>query len=134
MATAGAETALHTRLAGFAGLTALVAQRIYATKPPQNATYPAVSHFGLPGQKYSAMGADAAVASRRFQVSSWGDTKSAALDVATQVRKALQRFRGTSDGIVVQDVFVVSDGLDLYEPDTFKHQIVQEYLMWYVEP
>jgi hypothetical protein len=128
------ETAVHVRLAGFAALTALVGTdppRIYAPPLPTNFLRPAVSHFRVYGERPAvAMGADGAIRRARFQVDSWADSKASALAVAAQVTSALARFRGTSDGVTIHDVLVISDGLDLYEPDTKLHHIVQEFEVW----
>jgi hypothetical protein len=134
------ETALHTRLATFAPLTALVQTggdppRIYVPPLPLSTLKPAITHFRVFADRPAqAMGADGPIRRARFQVDSWGDSKSSAFDVAKQVHAALARFKGTSDGVTIHDVLTISDGLDLYEPDTKLHHIVQEFEVWGTEP
>ena len=63
------------------------------------------------------MGSDLSTASPRFQVSCWAETYLACKNVAEQVRLALQRWRGTVDGVVIQDSFLEGD-TDLFEDES----------------
>ena len=109
------ENAVRSRLNGFAGLTSLVASRIHPLTLPQNVTYPAVSYSKVSVERVRAMGADPGLALARFQVSCWATTYAAVRDVGEQVRAALQRWRGTVEGVVIQESFFENE-VDLFEP------------------
>lgn len=104
------EEALFNRLSNFAGLVSLVSTRIYPQMMPQDPTYPAVTYSLISAPRETAMGADPGIVEARFQLSSWGagDTPVKDMrDTAEQVRKALERWRGTApDGTVILDTFV----------------------------
>jgi hypothetical protein len=127
--------ALFSRLSGYAGLTALVGARIYPRLLPQNPTYPAVTYDRISAERQSAMGSDSGLVSGRWQVSSWGKTYTDARDIAEQVRKALQRYRGTSSGTVIQDIFIESENdlpPELVDGEAV-FQIASDFIVWFVE-
>lgn len=127
--------ALFARLSGYAGLTALVATRVYPRQLPQNPTYPAVTYERISADRQSAMGSDSGLVSGRWQVSSWGKTYTDARDAAEQVRKALQRYRGTLSGTVIQDIFIESENdlpAELVDGETI-YQIASDFIVWFVE-
>ncbi len=126
------EKAIIARLKGFAGLTALVSQRIYSAIAPQGVVSPYVTLFRVSAGRESAMGADIGIVRARIQVNSWGTTYASAKDTAEQVRGALQRFSGTSASIVVLDIFILAEQ-DLYEPDTLIHHIATDIEVLYRE-
>lgn len=127
--------ALYSRLSGFAGLTALVSTNIFPRQLPQNVAYPACTYFKVSGPRDSTMGSDSGIVHARFQVSSWGSTVTSAQDVAEQVRKALQRFRGTLASVVIQDIFIENE--DEMPPDlvdgVLVFQIASDFMVHFVE-
>jgi hypothetical protein len=126
------EQHLYQRLTGFAGLTALVATRVYPQKLPQEPTYPAVTYLTVSALRESAMSADPGVARRRFSVIAWGATFTSASDVAEQVRAALQRYKGTLDGTEVLDSYIVLTR-DLYNDDAKVFSVVNDFDIAYRE-
>ena len=133
------EAVIKTRLSGFAGLSALVSDRIYPVTLPQNVEMPAVSYRRVSAERVSAMGVDTGLVRARFQFDCWsgehknGDsgTFDEARAVAKQVRLALQRWRNTS-GTVVQDTFMVGDQ-DLHESDTETYHAALDFQIVYEE-
>lgn len=123
------EQALFTQLSGFAGLTSLVASRIYPTTLPDKPKLPAVTYIRITGPRVHTMGSDPGLQYPLFQVSAWSRSYPVALAVAEQVRKALQDFSGTVATIVIQDIIFEGDS-QLYEPDTKNHQAIGEYTIW----
>jgi len=95
---------------------ALVSNRVYAVQLPQNVTLPAVTFQRISAIREHAMGGDAEPTHARFQVSSWAKTYDEVRDVADQVKAGLDRFSGTLDTTVIQQIFRVTDQ-DLFEPD-----------------
>lgn len=107
------EEGIYARLAAFAALTALVpAARITPAPLPEGQLLPAVTFQKLDGPRVAAMGDDPGLSYPRIQVTCYAKDASGksrlgnALDVAKQVRAALQRFRGTAGGVVFQDIYL----------------------------
>lgn len=109
------EDALFTRMSGFAGLSALIATRVYPVLLPQNPTYPAATYAFISGVPASAMGADVGFTRKRARVTVWSKTYLEMTGVADQVRLCLERWRGTVNGVVIQDTYVENASLDLYD-------------------
>ena len=126
------EQAIDSRLRNYAGLKALVGTRIYPLKLKQRATMPAVTYQRISGPRISAMGADPGVASPRVQIDCWGGTYASSKAVATQVRGALQRYRGTVAAVEILAVFIESD-LDIFEPDAELYRVSTDYVFWHRE-
>lgn len=89
------QEAIFSRLSGFAGLSALVALRIYYRLMPENPSYPALSYFKVSETRVPAMGVDAGVVHARFQFDVWDIDQDSVRDVTEQLRQALERYRGT---------------------------------------
>ena len=126
------EEALHSRMKGFAGLTALVGTRIYPLKLPQDPTYPAVTFAKVSGPRERAMGADPGVVRSRHQVDSWSEDYDEAKSVSEQVRLALQRFNGTEASVVIHDIYLDNE-LDLFEPATDTYRTMLDFEVIYGE-
>jgi len=117
------EEALHTRLAGHAGLAALVGSRIYPSVLPQGVALPALSYAKSAGPRVHAMGTDPGLARPRFEISCWSPSYAEAKQVAAQARAALGRWRGTVSGVEVLDSFL-RDERDDYRADARLHRVV----------
>ena len=133
------EAEIFTRLKDFAGLSALVSDRIYPVTMPQEVEMPAVSYRRVSAERISAMGVDTGLVRARFQVDCWSGEHSdgtvgtfdEAKAVAKQVRLALQRWRNTS-GTVVQDTFMKGEQ-DLHEHDTKTYHAALDFEIIYEE-
>lgn len=123
---------MYTRLAGFAGLLALVSTRIYPLMLPQNPIYPAVTYSRVSGQRESAQQADTGVARVRFNVTAWAETYLAGKEVSEQARLALQRYRGTVSGVVIEDIFCL-DGPDLFQAEARVFYFPRDFEVWFRE-
>lgn len=107
------DAAVYARLSTFAGLIALTT-RIRPVHAPQSDAYPYIVYSVISDLPYPTMGADARPHRARVQVSSFDKGFDGARAVDAQVRLALNRFRGSAGGVVVQDV--LEDGV---HPDLF---------------
>jgi hypothetical protein len=103
------EEALPERLEAVGAVTALVGTRIYPLRAPEGATRPFVTFQRISGIREVAFGADPGLARPRFQVTAWADTYAGAKSLATAIRQALERFRGTVLGVEILDCFVDND-------------------------
>lgn len=129
--------ALRTRLTTVSAVTALVSTRVYPNVLPQNPTLPAVVYQRIDERRETAMGSDPGVVRARVQVSAWAATFTAARGIGEEVRKALQRYRGTpaGSGTEVLDVFIedirdmdpeLVDGILLHRVDVDVEAIYRE--------
>jgi len=121
---------LAARLAGFSGLTDLVADRIYAMVLPQAPVYPAVTYQLISSVRDSAMGTDTGNVTTNFQISIWNDSGfAAAKAVKEQVRACLQRW---GDGDTVITTFIENE-VDLYQPEVRIWHIVVDIRIHHTE-
>lgn len=127
------DEALFARLSGFAGLSAIVAARIYPIgNVPQNPTKPYVTYQQIDEPREHAMGVDPPIRQPRFQFSAWADDSTSCRDVAAQIDAALSRFSGTQASIVIQDILKESE-LDLgFDPTAQIYQRALDFVVWHV--
>lgn len=103
------EEAIPARLAAVTAVTDLVASRVYPLRAPQGVPRPFVVVQRISAFREIAFGSNPGLARPRFQVTAWGETYASAKAVATAVRQALERFRGTVVGVEILDCFVEND-------------------------
>jgi len=127
------DSALYARLAGFAGLSALVSARIYPPPIPQDPTYPLVTYQQVSGNRGYVYGPNQdGFVWARFQLDSWAETLIGARALSEQVRLALSNYHGTSDSVVIDYIRIESEQ-QLFEEDVEKHRISQDYFVWFRE-
>ena len=102
------ESALFTALTTYAGLSTLIAARLYPDAMPQGATLPCIVYQRVSTPRTQVLGSTQAVAvSRpRFQFSCWALTASGALAVADQLRAALL---ATSYPVTLESEYTLRD-------------------------
>lgn len=138
------QEALYSKLAGAAGVSALVASRIYPLVIPQTVYDEATKRpcivYSTDGKarhiRFS--GTDSLVAGR-FTVDCYARTYSAVQQLAAAVRAALVDQRGTwttssspQGSVSVQQVFIDNE-FDLTDIEPGLYRVSQEYTIWYDE-
>jgi hypothetical protein len=105
------ESALVTALTTNAGLSALIAARLYPDSRPQGAALPCIEYLRVSTPRVQVLGSTQAVAwSRpRLQFSCWALTKAEALSVCAALRTALL---ATSYPVTLENEYTLPD------PDT----------------
>lgn len=126
------DSALYTRLSGYAGLSALVSNRIYPAPIPQNATYPLCTYQEIDRIPIHVMGGTAGIVHIRYQIDSWATTLAAAKAVAAQVEAALDNYAGTSDSVVIKNCFLDLGQSSPYSDEEGVHRYIQDFLIEYV--
>lgn len=128
------EDAIYTQLSGYAGLTALVGVRIYPTgNVDSKVAKPYVAYERISTVRMSNMGSDSGLVNARFQFTAWATTsQNDASSIVTQLRGALQRWRGTVSSVVIQDTFIENE-LVRYDPETKLKGASLDALIWYRE-
>lgn len=133
------EQGLVSYLTGYAGLTALVSTRIYPYMIPQDATLPCVTYqrIGTPRTlTHGDTGATGTLARPRIQFSCWAATLSSAMDIAYQLRAALNGKKGsigTAPNNVTVRAILVDNELDDRDPETKLFRVIADYLVWQEE-
>lgn len=84
-----AEDALYTLLSGAAGVTALVATRIYPDVLPEDCAYPAVVFARTGTETYVGIGNQVFGADVQLSIGCWGKTRTSVDAVAAAVEAAL---------------------------------------------
>ena len=102
----GIETALYTLLHGRAELEALVDVRIYPMYLPQSPTFPACAYNRTSSRIISLLKNDTNLIEARYEVAAFSKTYNECIEVADQIRQALQRQRGTISGVVIDDITI----------------------------
>ena len=129
------EQAILTQLNTFAGLIALVGQRIYYIKAPQAVIEPYVVFFKVSAQRGYYTTADDGIVSSRFQFSVFSTTYSEAKSITAQISLALPRGPtniGTTPGVDIGGLYYDNE-TDLYENETMLFHIACDYLINYYE-
>lgn len=126
------EAAIYSRLTAYTNLTNLVGDRIYQTVARQGASNPLVVINLITLQPTNAMGIDIAPTEAGIQVSVFAENGASCASVAEQVKAALQRYRGTSGGIVVQATFLDSERSD-FEPENKEHRRDLDFRVYFEE-
>jgi hypothetical protein len=128
-----AHKAINARLSAFAGLTALVATRIYFDVLPDSPVYPAVTIHMLSSSTEKGALSDPPLSRAVFQVTAWGKSRAESRKVADQIRTALDRMRAvTIAGVVVNDCFFDGD-VDMYDSTTLTFYAASDYRIFYRE-
>ena len=122
-----AEQAVHGRLTTFAGLTALVGTRVCPLLLPEAATLPTLTYQRVSGPWTHGQAGAVLLSRPRIQVDVWAASYASAKSVATQVRLALDGYRGTSEGS--HWGATLANDLDLYEPETRRYRVILDFTL-----
>ncbi len=104
------ESRLYGHLSAYAGLTSLVATRIYPVRMPQDVALPALSYQEISGPGEHPIKGAAVALKSRYQFTAWAKTTATksghlqAREVIDQVKAALWTFPGVADGVTVFEV------------------------------
>jgi hypothetical protein len=97
--------AMRVKLNATAAVTALTTTRIQPEPLPQGETLPAITYAITDGQSIGHMGGKSETAWAEIEYTAFADTYEAATAVAEVIRKAIDRFRGTTDSVTVLQCF-----------------------------
>ena len=129
------EQAIKTELESTTALTALIGERIYYVKAPQDVETPYIVFFKVTGPREHSHDGASGLAHPRFQFSVFSTTYYEAKQIAEQLQAALQAFSGTmgtGTGVHVGACFY-EDENDLYEVESKLYHIAVDYTFWHTE-
>jgi hypothetical protein len=127
------ETSLYAYLAAYAGLAALVSDRIYPVIAPQGSTKPCLVYTKIGNDRKHSMQGYSGLQETRIQISCFAELYETvgavvgAKDVAAQVVAAMEAWEGSAG---IQAVFPAGER-DMYEPDTELYHIPLDFIIWH---
>jgi hypothetical protein len=126
------EEALAAKVTGTTAISALIGSRYYPIRLPERVTYPAVQYQRISGPRVRSHTGPSSLAHPRFQLTVWATSYASAKAVATQLRIALDGFKGTLSGIRVDEIRLESDRDD-YDEGTNLYRIDLDFIIWHQE-
>lgn len=135
---AAIEDAIFARLTAVSAVTSLVSTRIYPVKKDTgpHATWPFVTYSTVYSEPVRAMTNDSGMRASSLRVHVWAKGDGAfdsGVAIATAIRGALQRWSGTSSGIVVDEIFLDGEfDIEDAEPGVF-HRVLDFDARWFEE-
>jgi len=120
------ETDIAGHLGDYAGLAALVGERIYPVRLPQTPTLPAVTYQRISGTTRYSHDGDSGLYSARWQFSCWAEHYMEAVAVGAQVKGAVHTWRNAHG----QPAFVENE-VDDYEPATGVYHVMVDATIWW---
>lgn len=127
------EEEINARLRGSAELVAALGgtAKVYPVKAKQGVAEPWVVYSKIDGIPVQSLAGSNALRSGRFQIDSYAKEYGQAKGIARLVERALgSGWQSASLGQV--SVLLDSDG-DLYEADTARHRVRQDFALWWDE-
>lgn len=126
------EDGLYAHLIAYAGLAALIGDRVYPLKAPQDAIYPLLNYQRISGPRVHSHNGPSGLAHPRFQLTAWASSLIEAKLVVAQARAAVDGFKGTMGDVDINGCFVVNE-IDHYDPETERHGTTIDVIIWHNE-
>lgn len=125
------ESALFAFLAADAGVSGLVASRIYPVRIPEGVALPALVYHEVSGPRIHSKDGDMSLAHPRFQFTCWADKYSDAKAVIKAVRSALIGYAGpTLEGVTVPQI-VIDNEHDLEDSQSLELGVALDAIIWH---
>lgn len=127
------EAGLFAFLSADAGISAVVGTRIYPLRVPEDATLPALAYHKISGPSEHSKDGDMNLNHPRFQFTCWADKYADAKAGRTAVVAALNGFAngGTMGGAVVVEQVIVTDDMDLHDPQSLEFGASVDAIIWH---
>lgn len=124
------ERHIESRLTSHAGLSALVSTRVYPKKLPQEVTYPCLVYEVSNRSEYPTMGSNADQSRKRITVRGYDTSYSGVKSLEAQIKAALDRYTGTSDGTTIDGSYL-ENMIDTYEDEFQVYGVEFDFLVWF---
>lgn len=126
------EAEIFTRLSTETAFDDLVAGRVYPLQAPQGVAAPFVVYRQIDAVRESGMGADSDVVACRIQLDAFAATYDDVKEVATELRKALQRWRNPALSTPVLETYIATEA-DFLESEIGLYRSTTDIQIWYRE-
>ena len=133
------EEGLGSYLSTYAGLVALISDRVYSMKIPQDEPLPLLTYQRISTPReltHQSSGATGDLASPRFQFDAWAVSQKAAKLIVDQVRAALHGKTGaigTAPNNITIRAGLVDSEVPEYIPDARLYRCRSDYIIWHQE-
>jgi hypothetical protein len=125
------EDGLYTFMAADATLAAIVSDRIYPIRMPDDlATFPAVTYQRVSGGREVAHDGDAALTRPRFQISVWGQGYKEVRQATQAVLDLFSGYKGAIGDHTDCACFIETD-LEVYEEQTKLIHAIVDVTIWH---
>ncbi|MDP9192299.1 MAG: DUF3168 domain-containing protein [Acidobacteriota bacterium] len=124
--------AVFSQLSGTAGLSALIASRIYPKVLPQQPTMPAIVYQLIDNDREQVHRGQTTGTKARVQLTVWGNSEASVSAVKEQMRLAMIAAHGSVASVTIDGVTCEGE-VEGYEPDTMRHFIALDFFVWHRE-
>lgn len=122
------ESVLYARLTGFAGLTALIGNRVHSTPAPQGVVVPFVTYEQISAVREAAMGGWIDALTTHFQLDLIAATAASRGQVRRQLIAAFQDWRDPASSPVVFGAHVENDQ-STYDDETALYRAIIDVIV-----
>ena len=131
---ASIEEALFYKLSNTAAITAIVpATKIFYIFLGDSVDLPAISYQRTSTGRDHTLTDAQTMAEATFQIDAWSRTNSEMVQLATEIRNALDGFRGIVDGVTIERILQINE-FDLPEAEGAIFRRYQSFRIIYQEP
>lgn len=133
------EEGIASYLEGYAGLVALIGDRVYPMRIPQKATLPCLTYQRISTPRiltHDTSGATGDLISPRFQFDAWAETAKSAKAITDQVRAALNGKTGaigTAPRQVTIRAALAESEVPEHVPEAKLYRGRSDYMIWHEE-
>ena len=133
------EEGLHSYLSTYAGLVALIGDRVYPLRIPQTGTLPCLTYQRISTPRihtHDNTGIAGDLTSPRFQFDAWAETNKSVKDITDQVRAALNGKTGsigTAPSAITIRAALADNETPEYDPDSELYRSRSDYIIWIEE-
>jgi hypothetical protein len=103
------EQAIIARLLADSGVATIAGTRVFPGSRPQASALPAVVFNVVSGAPVYTDDGEAGIAENRVQIDCWGETYTAAKQLAGAVKESLSAFVGEVAGVTFQNVLLITE-------------------------
>ncbi len=128
------EAVLYSKLTSFAGVTALVADRVYPLLAPQDITRPFITYQRISSPRIKNLQGASYTAQTRFQIDCYALSYMAARELSGQVRLALDGWSNLTTAVAIKGSSLINDSdFPVTETDPKLYRVMMEFLITHDE-
>ena len=131
------DDAIYSRLSGNSAVRAIVDDRIYPDRTPQDTALPKIVFTTISQGRAPNTSGASGVTNPRIQIDCWADSNAGAFALADAVRLALDGYRGTVASVVIRSCFLDSERKAIVEPRDGGEQRIYgrslDFNIWHLE-
>jgi hypothetical protein len=126
------DTAIYTRMTGFAGLSALVSTRVYRQHAPDGPTLPFITFQRIGAARPITLEGEWGYVRALYYFDVFDDEHTSLKLVVTQVLECLNGLKGTYSGVDIKSILSDDEG-DTFETELDIHRTTLSFYVTYKE-